>query len=460
MKNFKVLLTLLGFIGLGACKSVQIIDWEKEGTMPDVVSELIDTVLSAEGTEAQDAAVDSFIDAHRNTLFPVIEGDTLTFCYYADEDLIAAVMGWELNEYDKTEIEMQQVGDSRLYTVSVFIEDDMDLDGIQYTYVAYQNEESVGSYEKDIFNPNIVYQTPVRTCIRTPESDFYLHRYKKFQPETEIWDLKKRSIYVLLPSGYYENPEKSYPVFYMQDGQNLWDSAKCNFNGWKVDTTSAELTSDGEMEPIIIVGIENASDERAKEYVGFSTGWGTNIDGVEGLVQTNMSYSLAYEDFVINEVIPFVNENYRTLTDRENTAIGGSSYGAGVSLFLGFRNPDVFGKIAALSGGNRPYNYNNGSYDFSANPYFPYVYLIENNVIDSTDFKVWLDCGDGGGSQYDIDFAFLPFTQQMHAHMLDLGYAEGENLFYTEAVGKHNEGAWAKRMPDVFKFLFPANSEE
>ncbi|MEN2998398.1 MAG: alpha/beta hydrolase-fold protein [Brevinematia bacterium] len=267
----------------------------------------------------------------------------------------------------------------------------------------------------------------------------------EIEPQTKISRLEKRKLWIYLPLGY--NSSKSfYPVIYMQDGQNLWDGEGLPFGGWKVDTILDTLIKNNRIEPVIVVGIAN-SGERPKEYVGFSTLYGipTNEDGIK-LIEENQKKSLAYMDFVVNEVMPFVEKNFRIKKGRENTAIAGSSFGAGASLHIAFNNPSKFGLIASLSGGHYPTN----SQQFKEKPYRVFDYIIEKELPDKPDFKIFLSCGTT-----DIDAMFLSETKKLYEKLKERGWIEGKNLYYLISTNKgHNERTWAEQLPEMFTFFF------
>jgi len=81
----------------------------------------------------------------------------------------------------------------------------------------------------------------------------------------------ERDIIVWLPPGY-ENSTESYPVLYMQDGQNLFDPSTSTFGiDWQLDETANRLIDDEEINPLIIVGIYNTLN-RTPEYTPGDTG--------------------------------------------------------------------------------------------------------------------------------------------------------------------------------------------
>lgn len=272
------------------------------------------------------------------------------------------------------------------------------------------------------------------------------------KPTNDYYNLWARNIHVYLPPGYDLYPDESYKVLYMQDGQNLWDKPGNPYGGWKVDTTASSLINAGTIEPIIVVGIENAAGvsgdyyQRAGEYVGFSYGYGTMGPDYRDLGNDYTNMTLAYEQFLIEQVMPMINARYRTKTGRENTAIAGSSFGAGVSVFLGFRNPDQFFGLGALFFGD----YSGTTDTIKEKPFWVEDYLGAKTVGSGTGLKVYLDCGD-----QDVDAVFMYRAMDLNTTLTGLDFVSGSNYFYRIVNGTgHNEGAWAARFDDVLEFLF------
>jgi predicted alpha/beta superfamily hydrolase len=154
--------------------------------------------------------------------------------------------------------------------------------------------------------------------------------------ESKIFN-NTRTIRVLLPKEYCKKPKKSYPVLYMNDGQNLFDAKTSNSNPmeWGVDETMEKLIESKKIEPIIIVGIDNAGRKmRPYEYLPWNDIYlkppCPNPQGKK------------YPDFLVNEVIPFINKLYRTQKGPGNTGLGGTSYGGLITLYTALKKPGVF----------------------------------------------------------------------------------------------------------------------
>jgi len=165
---------------------------------------------------------------------------------------------------------------------------------------------------------------------------------KEFFPTVELIDEqfyipqldKTRKIWALLPFDYYDS-EKRYPVLYLQDAQNLFNEGSA-FGNWEIDKKLALLAEYGRGE-LIVIAIEHGNDDRIKEYIFDNDAVTENAEGKK------------YLRFITDTLKPWVDKNYRTKKDRENTGIGGSSLGGLISIYGGFLYPEVYSKLLIFS---------------------------------------------------------------------------------------------------------------
>ena len=147
-----------------------------------------------------------------------------------------------------------------------------------------------------------------------------------------------RFLRVWLPPGYddAENASRHYPVFYLNDGQNLFESSTA-FGGveWGVDETADRLIREGAVRSTDYCGHDNTGKDRLREYMPHRS------------MHPMMLRVLGrhYPDFLIKEVMPFVENAYRVATSPENTGLGGSSLGALIALYTAIRRPGVIGRL-------------------------------------------------------------------------------------------------------------------
>lgn len=155
--------------------------------------------------------------------------------------------------------------------------------------------------------------------------------------------LAPRTVRVYLPSSYHQEPNRRYPVLYLHDGQNVFSSAGTNccfgWGSWELDKTADELSRAGKMQELILVGIDN-SPARYEEYCGRHRSPGTN---------TATPFE-NYSSFLLHELKPRIDAQYRTQPEPEHTGVLGSSMGGICSIILAWEHPEVFGKAASLSG--------------------------------------------------------------------------------------------------------------
>jgi predicted alpha/beta superfamily hydrolase len=235
-----------------------------------------------------------------------------------------------------------------------------------------------------------------------------------------------RTLRIYLPPSYSQNPLKRYPVLFMHDGQNLFEAATA-FGGveWQVDETANNLINNGQMDEVIVVGIDNGGGSRIYEYTPCCDpqygGGGADV----------------YTRFILETVRPYINQNYRTLTSNKNTALMGSSLGGLVSFYIGRKNPTVFSKVGALS-----------SSFWWNNQMLPKEVEVATGKVP---VNFYIDAGTSSDG--------LPETTRMRDALVVDGYVQGADLNYYVAQGAgHNEAAWAARLNIPLKYLFPWQS--
>jgi predicted alpha/beta superfamily hydrolase len=171
--------------------------------------------------------------------------------------------------------------------------------------------------------PAVVRQHTITSGVQIMDTAFPM---PQFQTTRKIW--------LYLPPDYLKN-KKYYPVMYMQDGQNIFDSYTSAFGEWGVDECADSLIKMGKP-GCIIVGIENGPN-RMNEYNPYDFkefGKGTGD---------------LYIDFIIKGLKPYIDKHYRTLPTPENTIIAGSSMGGLISYYAMLKHPEVFGKGGIFS---------------------------------------------------------------------------------------------------------------
>jgi predicted alpha/beta superfamily hydrolase len=236
----------------------------------------------------------------------------------------------------------------------------------------------------------------------------------------------RHGLIVYLPPTYDSEPTRRFPVLYMQDGQNLFDPETSFIKGnyWRLGEAADALTLNGTIEPLIIVGIENAGVRRIDEYTPVAD---QRLGGGHGD---------AYGRMLVEELKPMIDQQYRTLPEGRHCGLGGSSLGGLVSLYLGLKYSAVFSRLAVLS---------------------PSIWWGRRSILKTVtrlgqkpDLHIWLDMGTKETARA------VPDARLLRDALLKKGWQAGQDLRYMEAEGgEHTESAWAARSGPMLQFLFP-----
>jgi predicted alpha/beta superfamily hydrolase len=236
-----------------------------------------------------------------------------------------------------------------------------------------------------------------------------------------------RRVWIYLPPHYERDGDRRFPVLYLQDGQNVFDGATAFIAGreWEVDEAAERLIGEGRIEPLIVVAVENGGVRRVDEYTptrDASLGQGGGLE--------------RYSRMLREELKPWVDATFRTRPEPGCTGIAGSSLGAVAALELALRHPDVFGRVGALSV--------SASWDERV------LARSVDALASRPDLRIWLDIGTRESDTAVVEARLLRDA------LVRKGWHEGSDLRYLEVEdGRHDESAWAKRVPEVLEFLYP-----
>jgi predicted alpha/beta superfamily hydrolase len=241
----------------------------------------------------------------------------------------------------------------------------------------------------------------------------------------------RRDILVYLPRGYRFLSRRRYPVLYLNDGQNLFDSAT-SFSGveWGIDETAERLIKENLIEPLIVVAVANTGEQRIHEYAPTRG----VIDAKAKRKKRSKGLARKYACFLIDELKPYIDRKYRTNPDAEFTGLGGSSLGGLATLAIGISYPQVFRRLMVMS----PSIWWD---DFA-------IYRLIDSIEQKPPLKIWLDTGtaEPGWEQ----------ARELLKRLVEKGWKPQRDVQYMEAqAGEHSEAAWAARVEPALRFLFP-----
>jgi predicted alpha/beta superfamily hydrolase len=240
------------------------------------------------------------------------------------------------------------------------------------------------------------------------DEDFYIPQLNRY-----------RRIWVYYPPDY-DSSGKDYPVLYMHDGQNLFDAATSFAGEWEVDETLNEMYDQG-MEVPLVVGIDNGGADRIDEY----TPWpNPQYGGGDGDL---------YAQFIVETLKPFIDENFRTLPDRDHTGVMGSSLGGLISHYMAVKYQDVFSKAGIFS---PSYWYTGDIYDFT----------YETGKTHDMRFYVMGGTDESAGLVEDIE-AMLDTLQAA-------GFGANEMTMKVVEGGQHNEALWRQEFGEAYEWMY------
>jgi predicted alpha/beta superfamily hydrolase len=241
-----------------------------------------------------------------------------------------------------------------------------------------------------------------------------------------------RFLRVWLPPGYddLQNSGRYYPVLYLNDGQNLFESSTA-FGGaeWGVDETADRMIREGIVLPMIIVGIDNTGKDRMREYMPHPSMHPMMLR-VKGR---------RYPDFLMKEVMPFVERTYRVAAGPENTGLGGSSLGALIALYTAIARPGVIGRLLlespSLWASNRQA-------------------IKQSRVVRIWPEKIFLAAGTAEAGNAERSRTVVDDVRELAAIMRRAVLSENRLRMVIKENAGHTESAWAERFPEALQFLF------
>lgn len=264
-------------------------------------------------------------------------------------------------------------------------------------------------------------------------------------PSEQLGDVRR--IRVWLPASYGEDapagehkepggsgaprPKESprrFPVLYMHDGQNCFDVATSAFGQeWRVDEALSALIEGGQLEPWIVVAVDNIGATRAADY---------NPTGLD--VRGSSGRGGKYLAFLCEELAPAIEARYRADPRPERRALGGSSFGGNITLLALLERPGFFGRALVES---------------------PALWVGDGVLIERLEKhrgarpeRLFIGMGGREYGDAERDRALVARAKELAAA---LGVSEAEpgaqKRLWIEAEGAHNETTWARRLPEALR---------
>lgn len=272
-------------------------------------------------------------------------------------------------------------------------------------------EISINGWRDDFKAEAVVRKHTASPHVSILDSAFYIPQFNR-----------TRRIWVYLPEDYARS-KKKFPVLYMHDGQNLFDEFTSGFGEWGVDECLDSLFKQGNKE-CIVIGIDNGV-KRMNEYNPYEFKPYGNGEGDK------------YVDFLATTLKPYIDKNFRTLPNKKNTFIAGSSMGGLISLYAIMKYPNVYGGAGIFS------------------PAFWTASGLENDLNKSAKkIKSKLFFYAGGKESERM----IPDMKKIETEIKALpayrtGRSSSKIYDRVDMNAKHNEAAWRRYFPEFYRWM-------
>lgn len=266
--------------------------------------------------------------------------------------------------------------------------------------------------------------------------------YLETHRDLNIPGLNRRRVDVWLPEAYHANPNQSFPVLYIQDGQTVFDHWKSGTEGWQIHRAITRLAEEEKIFPPVVVAISSTLN-RPGDYLpekALSNRGESDVSNENNLVRhksTSKYVSDLYLSWMVGTLKPAIDQRYRTLSDPQNTAVMGSSLGGLIALYAFCEHPDTFGKAACLS----------THWPVLGEEMLAY---LDEHLPSPGESKLYFDYGSEG-----LDSEYEPWQTRVDALLRQKGYREGKDFASWQFAGEdHTTTAWKNRVHIPLTFLF------
>jgi len=277
--------------------------------------------------------------------------------------------------------------------------------------------------------------TPGITTITSFDKDHTVVGWLEIVPfESKIFH-NTRMLRVLVPANYFSphNAHRSYPVLYMQDGQTLFDEATSPNGEWHMDETVEHLVGGFKIPPMFVVGIDNAGENRASEYLPYPDPLNDKAEDEKDVLGKE------YARFLSTEVMPFIEKRYRISRGAMNTGLGGSSYGGDVSLYTALLYPSTFGRVLVES---------------------PELWIGNKQLLKDAEKarqlpqKIYIGVGASEAAEPTRSTDIVSQVRDLETTLVKKSMGASRLRIAIEEGGQHNLAAWSRRLPDALLFLY------
>ena len=259
---------------------------------------------------------------------------------------------------------------------------------------------------RDRVNPKHLVSTASKNVFFTPTS-------------IEIPQLdRRRTVRVYFPPNY--SSRQGFPVVYFLDGQNVFDKSTAIADEWQVDEAMDSLFQKRGL-GCIVIAIYHGEEQRLNEYTPWPNDAKEGGDGEK------------FAKFIVKDLKPYIDKYYRTISDRNNTIIVGSSLGGLMALYAALEYPKVFGKAAVFS----------PTLSWSSEIFDKVEKFKKRNFQ-----QIYLYAGEQEKPPMVRD------VKKVRRLLKDAGFSENELMLNLEPYGRNSEFYWGNEYPEAIRWFF------
>ncbi len=351
-------------------------------------------------TNERQALADSFLTAQSN--FPKIESDTVALFMYKGNVSSVHIPG-DANGWDADAYPMQKIANTNVWYRLLSFESDARLDykfvlsGSNWILDPRNSQRVSGGFgpNSELRMPEYIFPDEILAREDVPKGVI-----DSFSFSSSVLN-NSRTIRVYVPANY--NSDASYPMMLFHDGSEFISLANAQ-------NVFDNLIHDHRINPTI--GVFVPPVDRSNEYAWEDTD--------------------KFEDFIVTELMPFLEDNYAISSDAAERGMIGPSYAALITAQIVYNNPEVFGNAALLSTA------------FWANNQSVYNQIVDGPKVE---LKWYIDWGTYEGS--GVTNYSPPFT----AMLAEKEYSFKSNIWHDG----HSWGNWRAHIDEALEFFFPFN---
>lgn len=240
---------------------------------------------------------------------------------------------------------------------------------------------------------------------------------------------KPRKIRIFLPFNY--NEIDRFPVVYMMDGKNLFDKYTSFAGEWEVDEVLEKRIKDGK-QSYIVVGIDSRETDQGRIEEMLPSDKYLEEETIGGIIE---SFGEKLGDWIVNDLKKEIDKLFKTLPDKKNTSIIGSSMGGLFAFYMGLKYKDVFDLAGCFSPAFLLYENNKFIEElekYQVSEELPKLYFLVGNI--------------------EFENEFIIQTKAAYDIFKNKGVTDEKIKLIHDLEGIHHESFWNKYLDDLFDF--------